>query len=93
MTRDSPEICEKCQALIDKSNSHTLTPKAEFEDDEIETWNDSVETATDESIELSIKSNNAIINHFEKCSNKGCKELMENWKPYSLYTDRESMLT
>ena len=88
-----PDVCKECQRLLDISNSFQLEPKDEFEPDDIKTWNESVLTATDESIDRSIKSTNAIINHFEKCDDLGCKELMENWKPYKLETNRKSMLS
>lgn len=88
-----PEVCDKCQKLLDESNNHWAVYEDDVDESELVSWDDGVLAQTDESIQQSIKDHNAIVDHFEKCDHKGCKELMENWKPYSRYTDRESMLT
>lgn len=88
-----PNVCKECQRVLDISNSHHSIYRDDVDEEDLVSWDDGVLAQTDESIKQSIEDNNAIIDHFENCSHKGCKELMENWKPYERYTSRESMLT
>ena len=88
-----PNVCEECQKVLDNSNNHYSVYRDDIDEDELISWDDGILAQTDESIKQNIDLHNAIVNHFENCNNKGCKELMENWKPYEHYTDRNSMLT
>lgn len=90
------EVCKKMQKLLDDDNNHPHQYTKEFHDEfgnrEVVSWNDGIRGLTEKSVKESIKYHNRIIDHFQKCKDRGCQELEKRWRPYKRYTDRESML-